>query len=312
MPYQSDAQITGDAGELWFQAQLPPGWILQRPTRDVGVDGVVVVCDRTILNGIEFRAQVKSSLNLNQRDSHIILRDIKRSTMRYWFLSPLLTMIVACDLSRQCGYYCWHNDLLETSPELFSKDKQDTVSVFVPTENLLISESWIHIRERLTEHYGAIMEALSTVRHAKSMLPAIYSLSSSLRQLHSVDHQTIPIHQRSPQQEGILALIELIQHRDILQATSNLLSELVSESEGAQQLRAWRSSYESKVHSVFPSLEQLPPGDNIPADYKLAYAQNLIHSVRPQLMQCVLELIMLLAKSDEIKADKNSPDSRSA
>lgn len=107
MPYQSEAQIVGDQGENWFISQLPPGWILQPPKRDVGVDGVVVICDKTDLNGREFRVQIKASKTPTIRNSMVIIPGVKRSTVEYWFLSPLPTLLVAYDATQNHGFFCY-------------------------------------------------------------------------------------------------------------------------------------------------------------------------------------------------------------
>ena len=295
MPFQSRAQIIGDLGELWFQSQLPEGWLLQKPTKDVGIDGVVVICERGKLNGKEFRVQVKASENLKIKDSKVILdkSKVKRSTINYWFISPLPTMIVAYDCTTKRGYYCWHNELYEQVSKLEYKDSSSEVVLRIPKQEL-VSESWDYIRESLMWHSQNLMKSLSDARNAESMLPTIHSITSAVRQLNSIEHQPIPIEKRTSQQEGILALIEIIHHRDIISALTKLLSELHPDCDGAMRLREWIFSYRLTVLSVFPSFDKLPDDDVIPSDYELVYAKNLIHSVRLQLIQSALEIVMLL------------------
>lgn len=72
----SEGQIRGDLGERWFAAHLPRGWLLQRPTTDIGVDGLVVVCEPGALNGIEFRVQIKTSKSFVKRQDRYDLRDL--------------------------------------------------------------------------------------------------------------------------------------------------------------------------------------------------------------------------------------------
>jgi hypothetical protein len=55
------SQSLGNKGEQWFPAQLPEYWHFQKPTNDLGIDGVVVIAEQNSSNGIEFRVQIKSS-----------------------------------------------------------------------------------------------------------------------------------------------------------------------------------------------------------------------------------------------------------
>ena len=302
MPQQSEAQIVGDSGELWFHTQLPPGWIFQRPTRDVGVDGVVVICEAGPLNGREFRVQVKTSKRFKVLNGAVVIRGVKRSTIDYWFTSPVPTMVVAYDLDRKQGYYRWHSDLLREVSWLQSDVSRRTVSLTIPTQNALVPDAWNDIRQALRWYQRNLRAALHDARDAKSILPVIHGLAAAARNLNWVDHQPIPVSERTPQQEGILALLEMIQHRDVVNAVSRLLNELAADSEGAERLKSWIAEYQADVMSVFPTFERMPEGDWIPPDFEVAFARNRIHLVRPRLLQAALELIMLLTPSGDVGA----------
>ena len=94
----------------------------------------------------------------------------------------------------------------------------------------------------------------------------------------------------------------MIQHRDVIKVASQLMSELVPGSEGTQRLGSWVNEYRAGVVSVFPTFDQFPDGDEIPLDFELVYAQNLVCVVRPRLMRAALELIMLLTPGDDAGA----------
>lgn len=295
MPYQSEAQIIGDEGENWFVSQLPQGWLLQPPKRDVGVDGVVVICERTDLNGREFRIQVKASKNPTIRDSMIVISNIKRSTIDYWFLSPLPTLIVAYDATSKQGYFRWHADLYDEIRESLANHNIEELSIRVPTSNSIDEGGWQTIRENLRWHYRNLKEALLAARDAKSLLPTIHNLAAAARQLNSIDHQPIPIENRTNEQEGLLAVMEMMQHRLIVATLSQLQSELEQNSDGARRLNAWIGSYSSRVSSVFPNFEKLVSWDQVPPDFDVLFAKNLVHKMRFKLIELVLEMVMLLA-----------------
>lgn len=303
MPKQSEAQILGDAGELWFQTQLPPGWMFQRPTRDVGVDGVVVICEAGPLNGREFRVQIKTSKHFRVRGDAVVIRGVKRSTIDYWFVSPLPTMIVAYDVRLQRGYYRWHSDLFGELARLQSDTARRSVSFTIPIQNVLVLEAWNDIRESLLWHDRNLRMALHDARDSRLVSPTLHSLAAAARQLTSIDHQPIPEAERTSQQEGLLALLEMMHHRDVLTVVARLLGELLPGSEGSMRLSHWMDEYRSGVMSVFPRFDTLPEGDEVGPDFEIAYDRSLLHVVRPRLIEAALELIMLLTLASG--ADEN-------
>ena len=295
MPKQSEAQIIGREGEIWFESQLPSGWVLQPPKMDVGVDGVVVIYDSSDLNGREFRIQVKASKRPKIRDSNIVVSGVKHSTVEYWFLSPLPTLVVAYDATEKLGYYRWHVDIFDEARESLKKRNEKTMSICVPTSNPLNGGAWETIKEDLHWHYRNLSESLHAARNAKSLLPTLHDLAAAVRQLNSIDHQAIPIDRRTTEQEGIPAILEMMQHRLVVASLSQLLSELDQDSEGTRALGAWIGSYSSKVNSVFPNFDELESWEQVPPEFDIVFDKNLIHRTRYKLMELILEMIMLLA-----------------
>ncbi|GAX60388.1 hypothetical protein SCALIN_C10_0148 [Candidatus Scalindua japonica] len=164
MPKQSEAQIIGREGEIWFESQLPSGWVLQPPKTDVGVDGVVVICDSSDLNGREFRVQVKSSNYPKVRELNIVVSGLKHSTIEYWFLSPLPTLVVVYDATEKCGYYRWHVDIFEEVRDSLRNREDKTISICVPRKNSLNVGAWEIIKENLRWHYRNLNESLYAAR----------------------------------------------------------------------------------------------------------------------------------------------------
>ena len=292
MPYQSQSQITGDQGERWFLAQLPDAWVAQKQTPDVGIDFIVVVCEPGPLNGREFRVQVKSSKRFAIRKGQVVVPKIKRSTLEYWFRSAVPTMLVAFDTGTKRGYFRWHNELGGLLSDL---KERTTVSVSIPAKGLLSAQSWADGRERLKWHYANLGEALRDARDARSVLPTIHRLAGAARMLSSIDHQKIPVAQRTSQQDGILALLELFQHREVTEALSTLRDELLPASCGARELDTWVASYRSTVLSAFPCFDAFPSGDTVSPDFQIAYSRELADDSRAHLIEAALEMVMRLA-----------------
>ncbi|MDH2394078.1 DUF4365 domain-containing protein [Streptomyces sp. HNM0663] len=300
MPGQSRSQQIGWTGELWFQAQLPPGWIPQRPTMDVGVDFVVVICEAGPLNGREFRVQVKASENPKQTSKGIVISGVKRSTIDYWFLSILPTMIVAYDHGQNQGYYRWHSDLYDELSWLESDRNTRTVSLAIPNQNKLAPEAWEGIRQALLWHDRNLRSTLQSARNARSILPMIGELAAAIHQLNGIatprdrEHRPIPEPHLTEKQQGLLAILEMIQHQNVIKAVSRLTNELVPGSAGADRLHSWISAYRDTASQAFPKVDQIPDGDAFPPDYEFVFAPDRVSVVRPVLIQATLELIMLL------------------
>jgi hypothetical protein len=95
MPKSSTPQETGRLGERWFVSKLPASWIFQPPHEDVGIDGVVVICEPGQCNGLEFRVQVKASAQFRRKEGRIVIPDVKHSAMQYWVTGFTPTLLVS-------------------------------------------------------------------------------------------------------------------------------------------------------------------------------------------------------------------------
>jgi hypothetical protein len=124
----------GDQGELWFAAMLPAGWVWQPPRRDLGKDGLIVIRDGTKLHNIEFSIQIKTSARPTIVDGHVVIPSVSRSSVQYWFASPLPTLVVAVDLTKRTGWFAWHLDLFRSPKELFQPNTK-TVTIRIPQAN---------------------------------------------------------------------------------------------------------------------------------------------------------------------------------
>lgn len=153
-----DQSHLGDQGELWFATALPQGWIWQPPRRDFGKDGLIVIRDGTELHNLEFSVQIKTSARPRICDGsswHL------RSSIRYWFASPLPTLVAAVDIVNRAGCYAWHLDLFDSPNELFGVETK-TMTIRIPQKNQLNDAGWQSIRTDLDRHFRALQRALST------------------------------------------------------------------------------------------------------------------------------------------------------
>jgi len=305
MPLQSEAQLTGYEGERWFRSQLPRGWIPQKPETDVGIDYLVVISENGDLDKRQFQVQVKASKSFTRHNGQIQLRPIKKSTIDYWFLSPLPTLIVAYDEKENRGYFKWHSELYRDFVAN-SMTNHETVSVSVSEKSVLDVVGWDTIRHDLHAYYRNLAHALKDARNARSVLPTIHDLAAAVRQLNSIDHQQIPIAARSMQQHAILGIMEMMQHRLIVATLLNLRAEILPDSEAHKILNEWTSSYESRVSAAFPTFSTLKNWNEVPPDFQIEVEPNIAQEQRPKLIESVLEMIMLLAPGQFNAVDHES------
>ena len=182
---QTDAQALGNKGEQWFPAQLPKYWLFQKPTYDLGVDGVVVITEQNQFNGLEFRVQIKSSSEWKLRDNTITLSGIKRTTARYWAAGSSPSLLVFYDEHANQGFYAWAlNALPEISDLLFGES--ETITIKAKSPSVIDSECWNKIRSDLASGVELLGEAIKTGRVANIVFPQIRDIARCLQLLHLV------------------------------------------------------------------------------------------------------------------------------
>ncbi len=283
----------GDQGELWFAAALPQAWVWQPPRRDFGKDGLIVIRDETELHNLEFSVQIKTSERPKVRDGSVVLAGISRSAIRYWFASPLPTLVVAVDLVNRTGWYAWHLDLFDSPNELFAVEAE-TMTIRIPQTNQLNDAGWKSIRTDLLRHFRALQRALSTDAVAPHLLATVYNVArivGNLIRLGSSAPPTPPL----TQSEGMALLIEQVELRDLIDTVRSLLRRVSASSDAHKQIEFWLTSFEEVADAAHPSLRALPPrGQDIPADLQLAVAPKRLSEARPRLVLAAVDLIRLL------------------
>lgn len=288
-----DQAHLGDRGELWFAAALPNGWIWQPPRRDFGKDGLIVIRDRTELHNLEFSVQIKTSARPQIHDGVIVLSGISRSSIQYWFASPLPTLIVAVDIVNHAGWYAWHIDLFDSPNELFEVETK-TMTIRIPQKNQLNDAGWHSIRTDIYRHFRALKRALTTDAVAPYLLATVYNVARIVGNLIRLGSSSPP---KPPltQSEGISLLIEQMELRDLIHSVRSLLRRFDNSSDATKQLGFWLTSFEKSADAAHPSLRTLPPhGQDIPPDFQLAVAPKLLLEVRPRLVLAAVDLIRLL------------------
>jgi hypothetical protein len=294
-PRSSGASLNadiGDEGELWFAAQLPRGWVWQPPRRDLGKDGLIVVRDSSDLHNLEFAVQVKSSVQPTVRDGHIIKAGVSRSSVLYWFASPLPTLVVAVDVTQRLGWFAWHLDLFRSPADVFDT-KAETLTIRIPERNQLNDAGWSLIRRYLKEHFSSLQAALTDARLTTRLIAGLNVISTAVGNLVRLSSCPLPDGQPDAR-EGISILIEQIEHRNILTTVRSLLRHVRPGSGAHKQIQFWIESYEATVLSAFPRFSDMPSGNSIPPDLELAFAPKIVMETRSRLVEAGIDMIRLL------------------
>jgi hypothetical protein len=286
---QSPAQALGNRGEQWFPAQLPKYWYFQRPSYDLGVDGVVVIAEQNQFNGIEFRVQIKSSREWSRQDDAIVLRGIKRTTARYWAAGASPTLLVFYDDSANSGFCAWALDALPPVPELLL-GTSTTITVRANSPVSVDEHCWDTIRTALASRLGRFSQALHSASLANIVLPQIRDIARCIQLLHLREFTPEP---QDRDGEMLLALGQSIAHRDIVRATQKILDELDPRCLFARQLSATMEAYKSRVAEFYLGFDVLVAE----ADKAAAIRENPTKSkeLRPEMIQRATELLVNLA-----------------
>lgn len=293
----------GDQGELWFAAALPRGWVWQPPRRDVGKDGLIVIRDNTELHNLEFSVQIKTTAHPRFRGEHLVLPGVSKASIRYWFASPVPTLVVGVDISQHVGWYAWHFDLFD-SPETLFKAKTETITILVPQKNRLDVDGWKQLRKDVFDHYRALQEALSTETVAPHLLRTVYQVSRIVGNLIRLGSSAPP---KPPltRSEQMSILIEQMELRDLIHAVRMLLDRIGKRSEAQKQIASWLTSFEDLAKEAHPLLEMLPPPrHDIPTGLQLAFSPRHLIEVRPRLILAGVDLIRVLTSPRPVAPHK--------
>lgn len=297
----------GVQGESLFTDALPLGWIRQTPSLDFGKDGLVVIRDASELHNIEFSVQIKTSAKPCIRDGQVLLSGVSRSSVQYWFASPLPTLVVAVDLSTRAMWYGWHLDLFNSPKQVFGTSAR-TVTIRIPQKNQLDEAGWKAIRTDLLDHFRALQRAITSDAMAPYFMATLNNIARITGNLIRLARMAPP-EPPLTKDEGMELLLEQIELRDLIETVRAFLQRLSQTSDAYKQIEFWLKSFEETALSAHPSIPKLPPtGHDIPGDCEFAYAPKRIPEVRPRLVLAAVDLLRLLTSPSPNSDSKAQAD----
>lgn len=256
MPKQTKSQSIGRAGERWFQQALPSTWILQSPTDDVGVDGLVVICEESYLNGLEFRVQIKSSEAWSIYENSVVYLGLKRETLRYLLTGFTPTLLVLYEVSNNRGVCSWINHLAYEDFSLL-RGNSKTVSLRVPMNRQISENNWQHIGRELHGMSTSIGRHISSSGRA---LPVMYFINQMLEVIDHLDfaaNATTENGKKVNEDGGVLAELEISCHRDVILAVRTLENNLKDVGIEVVGLTEFANGYLEKCSTFIPSFESI-------------------------------------------------------
>lgn len=295
----------GRQGEVFFESLLPRGWFLQSPTTDLGKDGLIVIRDNTDLHNLEFSVQVKSSEKPSISNGSVVIRNVSKSSIYYWFASTQPVMIVAVDLTQKKAWYSWHFELFHSPGDL--EDGKKAATIRIPTRSTLDAKSWDEIRTSVTKYYRSIHDALTMNSSSIWLLSATNIINTSVRNLIKMRGSTIPTGTPS-ESEGISLLIEQQQHNNVLTGANKCINALECGSPLKKHLEYWKHSYCEMVVECFPYINTETTSASNQLGTNLAFKPEAIRKFREPLFFSAFDLVDILTRlpvfvTDELPED---------
>lgn len=309
----------GDRGEVWFAAHLPLGWVWQPPRRDLGKDGVVVVRDGSDLHNLEFSIQIKTTERPKEQHGWVVKSGVPRSSVIYWFASPLPTLVVIVDIARDQAWYQWHLDLFE-SPRAVFQSNDKTLTIRIPVGNRLDEHGWTTIQNGLRKHFRSLEELIRSQEFRRQLDPILHALVVQVSNLHKLSRTPPPTGTEEVATGDIVLLVlEQFEHRKVLATVRSLLDNVRQGTSAARHIEAWTTAYEATAIEAFPNLLKMPElgaswdeaVSRKSPEVEVPFSPTLVPHARHHLLQAGLDMLALLtAPQREMPQDLDASDGR--
>jgi Domain of unknown function (DUF4365) len=286
MPNQSLSNIIGRKGERWFQSQIPSDWIFQAPSEDIGIDGTVVICDESPLNGTEFRVQIKASEKFSRDTEQLTVPKIKRSTFVYWLSGFTPTLLVAYDHINDEGYYYWVNKLVAENSYL-QNTESEMINLSIPKLFKINSECWTNIKDDLKD----LKISIANMFHDQSiLLPYLYDLMQIIKRLnYSNTVKKIDGSPLTPEDIKFIWEVEISCHREFVLIVEEILTHIKEESSTGLYIKRVISGYKKVCEGFCVNFEEALY--NWTADFEIGVKPKIMEAERHNTMGMMINLV---------------------
>ncbi len=292
-------------GERWFVSQLPPNWVFQPPLDDVGLDGVVVICEPGPLNGTEFRVQIKSSARWVVRNNSVVLTGLKRSAIRYWVTGFTPTLVIVYETSSNRGYCAWANQLLARRTEVLEEDEGAT-SLEIPMRIPIDGAVWNIVSAQVSGISIALGRNLILAERVVPFLRALNVLSGALKGLYFAQAARPKEPDRTEEQRRLISELEITCHRDVVRGIVTLDQEIQSSGASFDGLKQYAAEYVQRCGGFIKGFQELvDAGDKrLSCDFA---PEGLAHE-RPAMMNSIANAMHELTQAAVMAARKTKEE----
>lgn len=244
---------------------LPADWVFQPPHDDVGIDGVVVICDDSPLNGFEFRVQIKSMERWAIRGDQVRVRGVKRSAIAYWLTGYTPTLLVLHEASSGRGTCAWANQLFFSQLRRLAGNTA-TVSFQVPYREIATPDTWQQIAGELAFLNHLVGEHVSVAARAAPILKCVHHLVSALVIFDFVANTKKADGIESEDDLQFLCDVEVDAHRQIVKGVVDLSLALAQVNQPIEGLVEFADDYASKCSEFVADFREIARGIDMAKD----------------------------------------------
>ncbi|MDQ6949901.1 MAG: DUF4365 domain-containing protein, partial [Actinomycetota bacterium] len=243
---------------------------------------------------------------------------VPRSSVVYWFASPLPTLVVIVDIARDRAWYQWHLDLFE-SPRAVFQSNHKTLTIRIPFGNRLDQHGWTTIRNGLRKHFRSLEELIRSQEFRRQLDPILHALVVQVSNLHKLSRTPPPTEAEMAMGDFAVLVLEQFEHRKVFATVRSLLDNVRQGTSAARHIEAWTSAYEATAVDAFPNLLELPelgPSwdeavERASPDLQVTFSPTLVPHARHHLLQAGLDMVALLtAPQREMPQDLDASDDR--
>jgi|GEM_PF-4154349 len=166
LPKRPQEHILEDVAEQFCRQSLPAAWIIEKISKDYGIDFRVEITADNQVTGANFLIQLKGTENLSIRNKGYIAHTSESSTLEYFLQRPELVIYLVYDDKTKKGYWIWIQGYIRS--ELKSNWKaQKTNTIKIPLQNFFNRENIEHIKGRVlaSHEQSKLLTAVQTLNH---------------------------------------------------------------------------------------------------------------------------------------------------
>jgi hypothetical protein len=246
------------------------------------------------MGGLQFGVQIKSRKTWPVREN-VISVILDYDAVRLWRSHPTPVLLVLYDMLENKGYFCWvhqlpvWNDRLREAPLTTIRSTTRTITERVPADHVMTATIWTRIETELTAYYERFAEMMYDQNITVAILPTLNTILESLRGLYIVHTSwdaTV-----GAQQKGMLLLLEMTSHRDVIRSASKLRQAYHFNCKTVEELERFVAVYRNHLSTCIENLDELVAAD----EACLVRAKPSLPTLRPSCINMLFDFAIGLS-----------------